>query len=806
MMSAITGERLRSVLEWDSVVSEIAARCMSDPGKEAARSLAPLAPELIRKRLGKISEIRGLIERGTSFDFRGLRDIEDPVGRAAKGAVLGLPELFMLRSFIMASQRIHAFLKQYAGELPSLSDERERLDPLKREGEVLIPAITDNGELNDGRFPKLRRIRSDIHETRGEIEKRMNAMVHSAALEKALQEKVFTTRNDRYVVLVKSTMRSRVRGTGLDVSASGATLFIEPEEIHPLNNRLIGLNFDLQIETSRIMRELSQEVGNGSAGLIENLSILAGLDLLAGAARFSVAIRGSAPELADEPVMRLYGARHPLLYLMHGDAVVANDLALGESYNCLIISGANTGGKTVLLKTAGLCALMLRHGLHIPAGPDSRMGIFDPIMADIGDDQSIAQSLSSFSGQIVILKEMMESARSSALILIDEIVVGTNPRQGASLAQAVVEALAETGARVIVTTHYNELKELASRDDHFRNASVSFDPETLAPAYRLMTGIPGVSYALEIARIYGIPENILGRAKALLDEREISVEALIEKTQKHEQEIAGERERLAEARAAAAREKERYLELQRRQAELMESMTRGEGTRFLDEIKEHRRAIAAKIRELQQADLRAAGELRRDIGEIQARVEAEIADSARKLFSRDYEPLDPGAAKPGDRVFIVSLEKEAVIESLDIDGGSAELRLGNSIRARFKFRDILSRPEGAAAPPTKKGAGKAAKKEPAAAPGPVPLTVQTSYNTIDLRGLRVDEALERMERDLDRMVRSGIHSAVIIHGHGTGALKEAVRAQLGHSSYVSDFRSGEYGEGGDGVSIAILRE
>ena len=806
-MSTTSGDRLRSVLEWDSVVSEVAARCASDPGKRAANALAPLEPELIRKRLDKISEIRGLTERGTSFDFRGLRDIEDPAGRAAKGAVLGLPELFTVRSFIMASRRVEAFLKQYAPELPSLSEERERLDPLKREGDILIPAITDNGELNDGRFPKLRRIRSDIHETRGEIEKRMNAMVHSTTLEKALQEKVFTTRNDRYVLLVKSTMRSRVRGTGLDVSASGATLFIEPDEIQPLNNRLIGLNFDLQIETSRIMRELSQEIGNGAAGLIENLTILAGLDMLCGAARFSAAIRASAPELSDEPVMRLYGARHPLLYLMHGDAVVPSDLVLGESYNCLIISGANTGGKTVLLKTAGLCALMLRHGLHIPAGPDSRMGIFDPIMADIGDDQSIQQSLSSFSGQIVVLKEMMERARSSALILIDEIVVGTNPRQGASLAQAVVEALAGTGARIIVTTHYNELKELASRDERFQNASVSFDPDTLAPAYRLMTGIPGVSYALEIARIYGIPEDILGRAKALLDEREISVEALLEKTQKHEQEIAGERERLAEARMDVAREKERYIELQRKQAELVENITRGEGTRFLDEIKEHRKSIAAKIRELQQADLRTAGELRRDIGEIQEKVEAEITDSARKRFSRDYEPLDPATAKAGDRVFIVSLEKEAVIESIDVDGGSAELRLGNSIRARFKFRDILARPEGSAAMPLpKKSAGKAGKKEQAAAIKPVPLTVQTSYNTVDLRGLRVDEALDRMERDLDRMVRSGIHSAVIIHGHGTGALKEAVRAQLRHSSYVSEFRSGEYGEGGDGVSIALLRE
>lgn len=806
-MSLSSDDRVRSVLEWDSIVSEIAARCSSDPGKKAAAELAPLEPERIRTRLHAISEIRGLDERGTSFDFRGLRDISEPVGRAAKGAVLGLSELFTIRSFIMASQRVLAFLKQYADDLPSLSEERGRLDPLKREGETLIPAMTDNGELNDARFPKLRRIRADIQETRAEIEKRMNAMVHSAALEKALQEKVFTTRNDRYVLLVKSAMRGRVRGVGLDVSASGATLFIEPEEIQPLDNRLIALNFDLQIETSRIMRELSQAVCEGSTGLVENLSVLAGLDLLLGAARFSAAIRASAPELSDEPVMRLYGARHPLLYLMHGDSVVPNDLSLGESYNCLVISGANTGGKTVLLKTAGLCALMLRHGLHIPAGADSRIGIFDPVIADIGDDQSIAQSLSSFSGQIVILKQMMERACPSALILIDEIVVGTNPRQGASLAQAVVEALAATGAKIIVTTHYNELKELASRDERFRNASVSFDPETLAPTYRLMTGMPGVSYALEIARIYGIPEEILGRTKELLDEREISVDALIEKTQKHEQEIASERERLAEARAAAQREKERYLELQRKQAELTENITRGEGTRFLDELREYRREIAAKIRELQRADLRTAGELRRELGEIQKKVETEIADSRRKRFSREYGLFDPAAAKPGDRVFIVSLEKEAVIESIDIDGESAELRLGNAIRARFRFRDMLSLPEEAQSAGTrKKSSDRPGGKAPAPTSVPVPLTVQTSYNTIDLRGLRVDEAVDRMERDLDRMVRSGISSAVIIHGHGTGALKEAVRSRLRHSSYVRDFRSGEYGEGGDGVSIALLRE
>lgn len=806
-MSSTSGDRLRSVLEWDSVVSEIAARCSSDPGKEAAWRLSPIEPERIRKRLRKISEIRGLAERGSSFDFRGLRDIGEPVGRAAKGAVLGLSELFTIRSFIMASGRVLAFLGQYADDLPSLAEERELLDPLKREGETLIPAMTDNGELNDARFPRLRRIRTDILETRTEAERRMNAMVHSASLEKALQEKVFTTRNDRYVLLVKSSMRNRVRGNGLDVSASGATLFIEPEQIQPLGNRLIALNFDLQIETARIMRELSSVVGEASEGLAGNLSILAGLDLLSGAARFSSDTRSAEPELVEGPVMRLYGARHPLLYLMLGDRVVPNDLSLGESYNCLIISGANTGGKTVLLKTAGLCALMLRHGLHIPAGPDSRMGIFDPLMADIGDDQSIKESLSSFSGQMVVLNEMMEKAGPSALILIDEIVVGTNPRQGASLAQAVVESLAATGARIIVTTHYNELKELASSDRRFRNASVSFDPETLAPTYRLLTGIPGVSYALEIARIYGIPESVLGRAKELLDEREISVEALIEKTQKLEQEITAERERLNEERAAASREKERFRELQRKEAELMESMTRGEGTRFLEELKEYRRKIASRISELQKADLRDAGEMRRELGEVQRRVETEIAESERKRFSREYGPLDPRAAKPGDRVFIVSLEKEAVIESVDPEGESAELRLGNAIRARFRLRDMLSIPEGAERPPhPKKSAKRPGGKARDRQAKPVPLTVQTSYNTIDLRGLRVDEAIDRMERDLDRMVRSGVNSAVIIHGHGTGALKEAVRSRLKDSTYISEFRPGGYGEGGDGVSIALLRD
>jgi len=360
----------------------------------------------------------------------------------------------------------------------------------------------------------------------------------------------------------------------------------------------------------------------------------------------------------------------------------------------------------------------------------------------------------------------------------------------------------------VVSTHYAELKELAGQNPAVRNASVSFDLETLSPTYRLTTGIPGVSYAFEIARSYGMPAKVIERSIELLDSRELSVEALIETMQKYEQETREERRRLALSLDETGKEKARLMEKETRLERRLEELKNERGLEFLDELRRHRESVAEKMKELQRADMKAAGALRKELSRTEEEIRASLEKNRTKRFAHKYMPLDPGKVKAGDRVFVLPLEKEAVVESVDPRAGTLDLVLGSSIRTRFPYRDILVRPPGAEAehPGGKQKKTAPSKPKPPARGSDEGLTIQTGYNTVDLRGMRVDEALLKLEADFDRMARGGINSVVVIHGHGTGAMKEAVRSAFKSSPYVDHFRPGKYGEGGDGVSIVRLKD
>jgi DNA mismatch repair protein MutS2 len=739
-------------------------------------------------------------------DFHGVTDIEPFVVLAEKDGILKLQDLVLIRLFVTASGRIMRFLKEHAQECPSLAEEYSKLDALEGITRELVKSITDNDELSETAFPELRRIRNELHSTRQEIEKKIGKLMHSQAMEHVLQEKIFSTRNERYVVLVKSNFKDRIKGTVHDISASGATYYIEPADITPLNNRVASLGKELQVETERALRALSKSVSQNAGGILNNLRIVSYLDFLTASSLFSVDIRGSEPEISDRCEINLIGARHPILYLMSPKTVVPNDIELGVKHNCLIISGANTGGKTVILKTIGLCALIAMLGLHIPAGPDSRIGIFSHILADIGDDQSLSQSLSTFSGQVVIIDRMLKEADEKTLVIIDEIVVGTNPRQGAALAQAIMETLIETGSKIVVTTHYSELKELPARDARFQNASVSFDLATLRPTYRLLAGLPGVSYAVEIAKNYGLPENIISRAHELLDSREISMESLVEMVQKYEQEMAGEKMRLAALSRELDLEKkqneDRVKVLERRAQEIKQK----EGIYFLNELAEYRRHVSEKIADLQQMNLKQAGAAQNRLMEIEQEIRSRLRKGKSELFADEYSPARPEALDPGSRVFVLSLEKEGTVERVDTDKKTATVLLGGFLKSTFSIDDLCvpaALSDATPAVSAKKQPGrKGADRDERSG---IPQVVQTGYNTIDLRGKRVEEGIRVMEQDFDRMMRNGIDTVVVIHGHGTGAMKEAVRANLLNSLYAADSRPGETGEGGDGVTIVRLR-
>ncbi len=796
--------RVLKILEWPVIREELRRRCATGPGRALVDDIRPPGADIARARLKKITALKELITQNRAPDFSGVTDIEPQVALAERDGALKLDDLASLRSFVVASGRIMRFLKEQKDEFPPLAGEHGRLDRLEAVTGVLTKALTENGDLNDAAYPELRRLKGELFSAKQEMEKSIGRMVHAPSMDAVLQEKIFTTRNDRYVVLVKSSMKDRVRGTVHDISASGATYYIEPQEITPLNNRALMLEKELQAETARILRDLSARVAESAGPLRGNLDVIANLDFLHGAARFSIDIKGAEPEIAEASDIVLYGARHPILYLMSPSAVVANDIGLGGENRCLIISGANTGGKTVLLKTIGLCVLFTMLGLHVPAGPDSRVGIFSRILADIGDDQSLSQSLSTFSGQIVVINQMLANADDRTLVIIDEIVVGTNPRQGAALAQAILESLIETGSRIIVTTHYSELKDLPAGDGRFQNASVSFDMDTLRPTYRLITGLPGVSYAIEIARNYGFPDRVIDRSRSLLDGRELTMEALIEKMQKHERELTDKKTRLDEMAAGLEDEKTEYDGLMRSLEKRSQEIKQKEGIEFLRELRQYRDLVARRITDLQKMNMKEAGRVHETIREVEDSIRTDLTRDKGKLYRDKYSPLDMDALKPGDRVFVVPLEKEGTVESVDDSRRTATVLLGSSIRSLFSLTDLYQ-PKGEQPRPAP--ARKQEKKRPLETndDGAIPGVVQTTYNTVDLRGRRVDEGLRLMEQDFDRMVRSGIDTAVVIHGHGTGAMKEAVRENLKRNIYAAGFRPGELGEGGDGVTIVRLR-
>lgn len=802
MSHEIASPRVLEILEWPHILTRLNSFCKTTRGKKFCSEISPLDENGSRERLAKISALKNLFITESAPDLSGLEDVEKQSVICAKGGSIGLEELARVKSFASASVRIKGFLAERIDLLQQMSAEIESIIPLEGLSRLLSDSITDENELSEKKYPSLRKIKNEIREARKDVEKLISRMMNSQEMENSVQEKVFSERNGRYVLLIKSGSKGKVRGTVHDVSSSGSTLYIEPDEVIPHNNRITVLERELSFESARIIGELCGAVGDESESIIFNTEILALVDFLCASAHLSIALRGTEPEIIDRPAVRLFSVRHPVLYMLSPSTVVSNDIELGMEHSCLIVTGANTGGKTVMMKTVGLAILMALHGLHVPCGPDSQIGLFGKIFADIGDDQNISQSLSTFSGQLAYIKEMIENADDRSIVLIDEIIVGTNPRQGETLAQSILENMIESGAKMIVTTHYTQLKDLAAKDPRFQNGSVSFDLETLKPTYNFRTGIPGVSYALEIAKTCGLSDKIISRAKQLLDANEISIEALIEKIQKNEQELSLEREKIESLKVEIEMERRTLKEKLRRVTLREEEIKRSEGIKFLDEIREHRKAVSEKIKTLQKGDTKEAGRISDDLKAIQESVLKKTKDSESEIALSKYEPADIEKLGPGDLVYIAPLEKEGKIESINTEKKSAQILFGGSIKATFKEDDIYIDTNRKTA---KKNIKPLKKISECISEDKIPLTVQTSFNTIDIRGKRVDDGLKTMEEAFDRMSRSGIHTVIIIHGHGTGAMKEAVRKNIAHSYYVENFRSGEMGEGGDGVTIVNLK-
>ncbi|HET7703736.1 MAG TPA: endonuclease MutS2 [Candidatus Limnocylindrales bacterium] len=793
-----------TLLEFPLIRDRLAEKTQFAPSRRLAEGLVPESdPVLVARSLDETDQTRALLSERPGVGIGAAHDIGPAVERAARGGRLDPAQFLGLADTLDAAARLQTSLAE---------DRRPLLHALARELHAL-PAIRSTlarsfdpvGELLDTASPRLGGLRAAVRVAYDRLRRRLDALVGSE-LGGALQDPIVTLRNGRYVVPVKAEARSRVKGIVHDASGSGATLFIEPLIAVELGNAWREAQVAEREEIERILDELSALVGANAGPLRETLGALARFDFWAAKANLSADLDGTRAETADRPEVILLGARHPGL----AGRVVPIDIRLGDGYTALVVTGPNTGGKTVTLRTLGLLALMHQAGLHVPAEAGSRLPIFRDVFADIGDEQSIAQSLSTFSGHLRSITRIVEAAGPGTLVLLDELGAGTDPTEGSALAQALLDHFIRAGALVAATTHYAELKAYAHTTGGARNASVEFDLETLSPTYRLTIGLPGGSQAFAIAERLGLDAAIVEDARSRLSENQRAFEETLARIRETEGETSDllERARAAEARAAAAL---RVADDERRQArrERDEAVRKAriEGEQLVAALREEIRATRESLERetLTQPGLDAAV----------ARAEAQLARLPDGVASGDGVG-DVAAARPphewrlGEKARSRSGGWEGRIAALEKAGTRATLESG-AMRISVATDDLDPVFEAAPPPDADRTIGGNARFT---APGPrdrgtgiAALRLErarTVASSLDLRGARVEEALDALDRYLDDAGLAGLDQVVVIHGLGTGALRDAVRVRAGAHPLVTSARPGERGEGGDGATVIKL--
>jgi DNA mismatch repair protein MutS2 len=813
-------EKSVHTLEYPKIMEKVAREAAFSASKELVMNLQP-TPNLqeARHRLAFTTEAYRLIELRADAGVQGAHDIRQHIKRAAREGVLNPSDLLEVLSTIQSAIHVarltekldpesFPLLRQLGADIPQRPHLARRIEE----------TISQEGEVLDTASPALRKLRFDIRGANQRLQDRLRTLVHEFG--NALQEPIVTIRSDRYVVPVRAESRGQVRGIVHDQSSSGATVFIEPMVIVELNNKLRQLQIEERQEIERILRQLSLEIGRELDALNLDVELLAEFDLHLAKARYGRLMRCTEPHLNDAGFMNLRNARHPLLT---GNVVPIN-FHLGHEFFMVVITGPNTGGKTVALKTVGLLTLMAQAGLHIPADEHSEIAVFEEVFADIGDEQSIEQSLSTFSSHLTRIIEILrrieqeihreapdirgkmsetlvgkpENRRLRALVLLDELGAGTDPSEGSALARAILTFLMDRHVTTVATTHYSELKAFAHEQPGVVNASVEFDIETLSPTYRLSIGLPGRSNALAIANRLGLDERIIERAREFLGSAGVRMENLLEGLQSERKALEDERFHLNMERTEAEYqrkqlEQDRYkLEEQRAQI-LNEARTQAQR-----ELEEVQRALA-KIK----LDVNRAGMTREQLAEARQQVR-DLAEQVTPITAprrpakkpEVEEPVVEGPLQIGDTVRVLSFGQNAELVGLSADRSEAEVQMG-SLRFRVSVDNIerLSKRQ-------------AATQERAQAQ---PAVVLPRYEDrpeiatqLDIRGWRVEQALEELDTYLNDAMMSGMTSVRIVHGKGTGALRAAIREQLTHHPLVKSFTSAPPRDGGDGVTIVKL--
>jgi DNA mismatch repair protein MutS2 len=790
-------------IEFDKVRGMLAAKTSFSAGRELALALEPSADlEVVEWRQAATAEARRLPTLKPGLTLGGARDVRAIAQRASIGGLLQPVELLDVAATVRAARLWRATLTRLRDQLPNLAQVADRLDEHRPLLEEIAGAIEESGEVADDASPRLRQIRNELRTAQDRLLTRLREMLHSATIRPTLQDAVITQRNGRYVLPIRAEYRNRVKGIVHDQSASGATLFVEPLPIVEAGNRVRELEAQERHEVERILRALSNQVAVHRHDLDATVEALAELDLHQAKGRLADetdAVRPrlhALPRTGSRPIVRLIDARHPLL---RGE-VVPLSLELGGEFDVLVITGPNTGGKTVALKTVGLLALMAQAGLQVPAADGSELAVFHSIQADIGDEQSIEQSLSTFSSHVTHIVRMLRDVDACSLVLLDELGAGTDPQEGSALARAILTYLRDRGAFTIATTHYSELKAFAHQTPRVENASVEFDLRTLAPTYRLLVGVPGQSNALAIAARLGLPAEIVEQARALLDPQTVEAEALLGDIQRERAEVAAAtseaRRRAEDAERLRRRTRDELRQTERARREVLRQ-ARAESERLLADL---RREADRRLAEL------------RSVGAEPRRVRAavESLEALRPLTAPEPgpeiepEPVEDGPVevRPGAEIVVPRLGVPARVLQV-APNGDAELDV-RGMRVRVRAAELAearpaSRRDRAAVERETTGAEPPILTRATAAPAAPPIQ-------LDLRGLRRDEAAEALDRYLNDAYLGGLRSVRIVHGKGTGAVRAAVREQLSRHPLVSRFAAADAREGGDGATEVTLAQ
>lgn len=776
-------------LELLEILERLARHCQFTVAAERALELGPSADRTqVAYLLDVTSEAVELLTEQPDLTVGGARDIRPLLDRASKGSRLQAAEFLLILDTIHAARVLRrSLLRIRDGDVryPRLLQFVEGLPELASLETDLARSISPRGDVLDSASDDLARFRREGRVAQGRLTERLARMINGGKYAAVAQDTIVTLREGRYVIPIRAESRAQVPGIVHDVSASGQTLFVEPLEVVDLNNAWRENQFKEAREVERILDVLTGQVGGAETLLRTAIDALAAFDLAFAKARLSFQMRAVRPELAPPGSQRvdLRRARHPLL---DPATVVPTDITLGERYRLLVITGPNTGGKTVALKTVGLLAAMAQTGLFVPAEDESVLPVFEAIFADIGDEQSIEQSLSTFSSHMINIVSILKAVSPRDLVLLDELGAGTDPQEGSALARALLDQFRETGALVVATTHYTEVKAYASSTDSVENASVEFDLKTLAPTFRLMIGIPGQSNALAIAKRLGMPGAVLENARALIDPDAARTEGYLSEIRNRRTE--------ADRALARAHEAERDARQLRRAAnaalrEAEESRRNAREEALADAEQE-----LASIRELSRQLDRTAGQAAAARAEVdERRLAVEAAQQATRDFKREHlstvRLAESTEIKPGDRVTVVAFDEEG--EVLAVDGPMADLQVGI-----VKVRQPLDNLRRLGGPAQTAGGRKVTKPAP-----PPPVSME-----IDLRGYRVHELEAELEPYLIQAYQSGTPFVRIIHGKGTGALRQVVRDLLSRTPFVERFETAAQNEGGDGATVAHFQD